>query len=173
MLFRSKDKTNLDITAIDNVVGELDDLLTQLKNDDIYKNGAKVVILNKVTDFKNDKTKVDDAKLNALVKELEDLKSSDDKVTNAIAELKAEQTSRELIATRETAIVGKVKDANDLHGNTKYTDAKFDAIKAAFKGAIYNATDDINSAADKEAVDRKSTRLNSSHTDISRMPSSA
>ena len=26
---------------------------------------------------------------------------------------------------------------------------------------------------DKEALDRKSTRLNSSHTDISRMPSSA
>ena len=31
----------------------------------------------------------------------------------------------------------------------------------------------INTWSDEDGVDRKSTRLNSSHTDISRMPSSA
>ena len=41
-------------------------------------------------------------------------------------------------------------------------------------GLLWNVRDDIAAAVHAgEPVDRKSTRLNSSHTDISRMPSSA
>lgn len=157
-----KNETDLNITAIDTVVGELDGLLAQLKNDDTYKNGAQGVILGKFTTIKDDikdKTKVDDTQLKALVKELEDLKSTEKDVTDAIVELKAEQTSRELSATKYDAKNGKVKDANDLYDNAKYTDAKFNVIKAAFKGAIDNATGDIDAAANKEAVEQKLATL--------------
>ena len=44
-----------------------------------------------------------------------------------------------------------------------------DAIVAKVNGEMW----DLNRPLDGNARDRKSTRLNSSHTDISRMPSSA
>ena len=48
-------------------------------------------------------------------------------------------------------------------------DAAADDIKKAYRKLARKYHPDVS----KEAEDRKSTRLNSSHTDISRMPSSA
>ena len=45
-----------------------------------------------------------------------------------------------------------------------------EVLAASVNGEIWDLTRPINQDA---AIDRKSTRLNSSHTDISRMPSSA
>ena len=42
-----------------------------------------------------------------------------------------------------------------------------------FSAAIGNGNTTYYTIADQSGVNRKSTRLNSSHTDISRMPSSA
>ena len=58
-------------------------------------------------------------------------------------------------------------DYVDLHLHTHFS----------FGDGTFSPTDMVNRAKDLGrkaiAVDRKSTRLNSSHTDISRMPSSA
>ena len=51
------------------------------------------------------------------------------------------------------------------------------AFAAAFENLMHKSVEDITRAPDidkpRVITDRKSTRLNSSHTDISRMPSSA
>ena len=44
------------------------------------------------------------------------------------------------------------------------------AVKIGLDGPIIGREENLNAAV---SLDRKSTRLNSSHTDISRMPSSA
>ena len=65
-----------------------------------------------------------------------------------------------------------VQRLSDL--NNKLSQAENDRItaEAAYRSALQNPMADT-SAANKDARDRKSTRLNSSHIPLSRMPSSA
>ena len=52
--------------------------------------------------------------------------------------------------------------------------SKYREIYGVEKMAVYSDEQRLNmSSSQKKRLDRKSTRLNSSHTDISRMPSSA
>ena len=50
---------------------------------------------------------------------------------------------------------------------------KFDPESVPTLGQLLRELDTIGMSMDKEQTDRKSTRLNSSHSDLSRMPSSA
>ena len=73
-----------------------------------------------------------------------------------------------LIWGRNEAVVDEI---NSLHTNKKF-------LPGVNLPTEIKATTDIDAAFDFGsslvlAIDRKSTRLNSSHTDISRMPSSA
>ena len=75
--------------------------------------------------------------------------------------------------------------SGDVTLNAKLTDSvsSTDSTTAASAAAVkmaydrgtagINAASSAQNAADAKLPDRKSTRLNSSHTDISRMPSSA
>ena len=49
----------------------------------------------------------------------------------------------------------------------------FSVVVAEYAGLESVDMDDLRAKSREGGVDRKSTRLNSSHTDISRMPSSA
>ena len=54
-----------------------------------------------------------------------------------------------------------------------HTQAKAESANKAFKVAVDDAFYEYGHQGYTGTIDRKSTRLNSSHTDISRMPSSA
>ena len=81
------------------------------------------------------------------------------------------------------AVVSACNDKMDYHEYTSYDkDYVFSDFSrtAGFVNNIYSYLDSdlpsyqsLASACDEAEIDRKSTRLNSSHTDSSRMPSSA
>ena len=84
----------------------------------------------------------------------------------------AQAKDQEIKALRERLGAGEKKWAEDA---TKATEVEVAAAKDKLKKA-YESGDSDQIAEAQEALtdaDRKSTRLNSSHTDISRMPSSA
>ena len=66
------------------------------------------------------------------------------------------------------AIAGEIVARGSTLLVTRTTDAAYEAVRATVPGAIYHADAGLITFRD-----RKSTRLNSSHKTVSRMPSSA
>ena len=85
-------------------------------------------------------------------------------------------TGKEMVFDHENKELHLIKGIRDKKGLQKFK-TKSEDMKKLIRGEFPNLEDGSESklldALERFEADRKSTRLNSSHTDISRMPSSA